>query len=311
MTISIIIPSFNTAHYLPYAIESVLKSTMSDYEIIVVDDGSVDNTQNVIKPFLEKYSQIKYVYQNNKGLAGARNTGIEKANGEFLVFLDSDDIILPEKLKLQYDFLKNNPEIDLVYSDTICFIDYNFENEIRIKFPKYEGQVIKELLFGNFMHVNSVMVRKSSVLAVNNFNEKYRELEDWDLWLRMSLNGSKFAYIDKLLSKVRVRSDSMTSNQSKMNKAMVNVLDNFLPLLRHNKNVFENINNDYFHALGLFTLKADKKKLFSVAIKGLSSCGFTFTPVFIKLILKRLFFPFLKNQNKTTVRLEDAWKNAK
>jgi len=303
---SIIIPTFNTAHYLPDAIDSVLKSTMSEYEIIIIDDESTDNTKEIVIPYLEKYSSIKYIYQKNKGLAGARNTGIENSSREYLVFLDSDDIILPDKLQIQSAYLDSHPEIDVCYSKSINFIENDIQNTFPAEFPVFEGDVLQNLWFGNFLHVNSVMVRREKVNAVGNFNPTYRELEDWDLWLRMALSGSRFAHIPETLSMVRVRKTSMTVNQAKMDNAMVKALVNIYTLLQKSA-IYNEQKKNYFYALGLFMIKAKSANFFMEMNKGLSSTGISFFSVYLKLILKKAVNPFLKNQNTTTKKLEEIW----
>lgn len=110
-TVSVIIPSYNSAFYLLETLDSVLLQSYQDFEIILVDDGSTDNTKEVIQPYL-KY--INYVYQENKGPAPARNTGIRGARGKYIAFNDSDDSWLPQKLAIQIDYFQNHPEIGLV-----------------------------------------------------------------------------------------------------------------------------------------------------------------------------------------------------
>jgi len=305
--VSIIIPTYNTAQYVTQAVESVLQSSYTDYEILIVDDESTDDTRDVLKPYLEKYNFIKYIFQKNKGLAGARNTGIENSSGEYLVFLDSDDLILPEKLKKQVEFLQLHRDFDLCYSKSINFIENNVEHTFPADFPIFEGDVLENLWFGNFMHVNSVMVRRGKVNAVGNFNPDYRELEDWDLWLRMALSGSKFAHLPEALSMVRVRKTSMTVNQAKMDNAMVKVLQNMLPILKSKKDLYIIHKNSYHKALLLFMIKAQSLGFFKNMISSTVECGFLFIPVALKLGIKKLLKPILKNQNKTTQKLEQIW----
>jgi glycosyltransferase involved in cell wall biosynthesis len=112
--ISVVIPTYNSAAYLPAAIDSAFNQTLPPFEIVVIDDGSIDNTVEVLKPYEVR---IRYIFQENKGPAAARNRGIAEANGDLIAFLDSDDVWLPEKLELQVPVLTENPKIGLVHSD--------------------------------------------------------------------------------------------------------------------------------------------------------------------------------------------------
>jgi len=112
---SVILPSFNRAHLLPRALESLEQQTFLDFEAIIIDDGSRDNTREVAEEFINRDKRIHYHYTPNRGLAGARNLGIEKSRGEYITFLDSDDEYLPEHLALRAEVLKAHPEIDLLH----------------------------------------------------------------------------------------------------------------------------------------------------------------------------------------------------
>ena len=115
--VTIIIPAYNAAPFIERAINSVLSQTYTDYEIVIIDDGSTDNTKETL---LKYQNRIKYIYQENQGVAIARNTAILNTSSEFLAFLDSDDEWLPKKLELQMRLMKNNKDIDLVHTNDIC-----------------------------------------------------------------------------------------------------------------------------------------------------------------------------------------------
>jgi|SRR5690554_2128346 len=304
--ISIIIPSYNSAQMVCDAIESVLISIEEDYEIILINDGSTDNTAEVITTYLSD-KRIKYIEQSNRGLAGARNTGIENANGEYLVFLDADDLILPNKLLVQRKFLDENPAFDIVYSKSEWFIEDDFNNTREVRFPVYTGEVIQYLIYGNFIHVNSVMVRKDAVIKAGLFDENLRELEDWDLWLRMALNGSQFGFSAGVLSKVRIRKGSMTSNQVRMNGTMVKVLEKTINQIeKTNRSDKASLVVSACHAMSIYKLQANQRKSYpSFLFKTLNKQGIGFFPIFIKQIIKYVF-PYLQ-KNKTTSEIEKIW----
>ncbi len=304
--ISIIVPSYNSSHLISTTLDSVLESTYHDYEVLIIDDGSTDNTIEVIEPYLND-QRFQYIYQENQGLSGARNTGIKIAKGDYLVFLDSDDVILPEKLQQQTNYLKQHPVVDLVYSNSQWFVEDDLNNTLPVKFPVYEGDVLPYLLFGNFIHVNSVMVRASIVKQLGGFDVNFRELEDWDLWMRLAIQKSRFAHTPGILSKVRIRKGSMTSNQLRMNQAMVRVLEKNIPELIRLDYSKDTINKAW-HALFIYRLKAKQTlgfscDLFNVLLKQ----GCAFFPIAIKMQLKYFLSPLIRD-NLTTKDLEALWQ---
>lgn len=214
--ISIVIPSFNSGSYVTEAINSVINQKYSPKEIIVVDDGSADNTKLVLNRFINKGS-IKYIFQNNQGPAAARNTGIRNTCGEFVAFLDADDIWSGDKLQKQM-VLFNNPSVGLVYSDMEYFGDrYKFKlfSELAGKF--YRGSVTANLLRRNFISTSSVVVRKSLFDEAGYFLENTARLrigEDYHLWLRMSLI-SEFDFTEDPLVRYRIHGLQIT-NKSRL-----------------------------------------------------------------------------------------------
>lgn len=189
--VSVVIPTYNRAKELNRAIKSVLKQTYKKWELIIVDDGSTDDTKKVVQNYMKKYKKkIKYLYQRNKGQGAARNYGIKRAKGEFIAFLDSDDEWLPEKLEKQIK-LFSNPNIGLAYSAS------NLN-----KGPFYRGKVLMQLINKNFITNSSVVIRRKVLKKSGYFGEEdwLRNIEDYDLWLRIALNF-EFDYINKPLVK--------------------------------------------------------------------------------------------------------------
>lgn len=210
-TVSVIIPAYNSEKFICESIESVLKQTFKHYEIIIIDDGSNDNTKNKIERFKES---INYLYQNNLGPSVARNSGLKVARGQYIAFLDADDIWLPNKLELQVEFLDRNPDIGLVSCDALAF---NEQNVLIASMSKernlYSGWVFERLLRENFLNTDNVLIRKQVFKDVGMFNEVLKFCEDYDLWLRIA-NKYRIGYIDKILTKYRIH----TSNRSGQNK---------------------------------------------------------------------------------------------
>ncbi|WP_432401160.1 glycosyltransferase [Wukongibacter sp. M2B1] len=182
--VSVIIPTYNYGKYICDAVDSILKQTYTDYEIIVVDDGSTDGTDDILK----KYGDIlSYYYIKNQGPAAARNFGIEKSKGKYISFLDADDAFLPEKLDIQVDILENNRDTGLVHSDflyvnnTLASVYYHF----RCKKKSSHAEALQYLWHNNYINTSTVMIVKDYLSEVGLFNSSYRYAEDYDLWLRL------------------------------------------------------------------------------------------------------------------------------
>ena len=199
--VSVIIPFYSNIIWLEEALNSVLYQTFKDYEIIVINDGSPEND----KEFLDKYSEkINYFKTENKGPGHARNFGIKKAVGEYIAFLDSDDIWLPTKLEKQINYMIDN---NSVWSHT-NYYTFDDSNKIIVKYnglEKYSGNIYPEILASTHIATPSVIVKKS-ILVDNSlyFSEKMRFGQDYYLWLRLAYLF-KLDLFSEYLLKVRVR----------------------------------------------------------------------------------------------------------
>ena len=210
--VSVIIPTYNRANLVEKAIKSVLNQTYQDFEIIVVDDASTDNTEEVIKNFSNK--RIKYIKcKKNKGDSFARNTGIKIAKGEYIAFLDSDDEWLREKLEKQIKVLDNKPpEVGAVYSD-VLYIDKNGKNLNRkLSNPGKEGYIYEELFGGNCVGTPStLLIRKECFNRVGLFDVLIGTFSDWDMWIRIA-KYYRFTFIKVPLVKYRIHFNRMSEN---------------------------------------------------------------------------------------------------
>ena len=226
--VSVIIPCYNYGRYLARAVDSVLSQTFSDFELLVVDDASTDDTALVAQGYADRKLLRLIRRKQNKGLSAARNLGMENATGEYLVFLDADDTIAPEKLARQVEFLDKHTAAALVYSD-VEYVDEakhatRYFPGVLARYGKLpQGDVFEELLSGNFMTVNSVMVRASCVAAAGLFDENLRAMEDWDMWLRICMSGGA-GYIDSVLASVFVHKNSMSADTVTMRLAQLSIL---------------------------------------------------------------------------------------
>lgn len=180
--ISIIIPTYNRSGFLREAIDSVLKQTWKDFELIIVDDGSTDNTQELLSNYTGKISLIS---TEHKGPSAARNRGIQTAQGEYITFLDSDDIWKPDKLKKQMDFFKNNPHIFICQTEEIWIRKGRRVNP-RKKHVKHSGWIFEKCLPLCIVSPSSVMLHRRVFDRVGLFDEKMPACEDYDLWLRVT-----------------------------------------------------------------------------------------------------------------------------
>ncbi|MCL4552961.1 MAG: glycosyltransferase [Candidatus Marsarchaeota archaeon] len=220
--VSVIIPTYNRSGYLSEALNSVLNQTFRDFEIIVVDDGSTDDTKAVAEKAGER---VRYVWQVNQGLSSARNTGIREALGDYVVFLDSDDLILPRKLECQATYLDEHSAVGVVYSD-VYFCDEAGRN--LALFSEYapgrqcSGDVLGELIKGSLMPVHAAMVRKLCLNEVGGFDETLPSLEDWDLWIRIA-QAHHFAYLSQPVAKYRLHGSMMSHDVRRMSAATVAV----------------------------------------------------------------------------------------
>jgi len=197
--ISVIIPTYNRANLISRAITSVINQTFNDYEIIVVDDNSTDNTEELVKTKF-KNKVIYFKHDINLGPAAARNTGIKNSTGEYIAFLDSDDEWLPTKLEKQLNaFLNLSPDYGLIYVRSL--IDRNGKLVPYLPFewlPKKEGDLFESLLRLNFIDTPAVMIKRTVFEEVGYFDETLKCVEDYELFLRIS---SKFLikHVDEFL----------------------------------------------------------------------------------------------------------------
>ncbi|MGC9293177.1 MAG: glycosyltransferase family 2 protein [Acidobacteriaceae bacterium] len=191
-TVSVIVPTYNRKEYLRPAVESVLSQSFTDHELIVVDDGSTDGTDAVVARYAAQWPGVRYVRQQNRGVAAARNRGIALARGEFVCFLDSDDIWKPHKLQTQLQFARANPQYAIYASDIDSFHECGIQQRCakQAMYPVREGNVLLDLLFHNWIQTSTVMARRSLLENVGGFDEAVGQFaEDWVLWMRLAARG--------------------------------------------------------------------------------------------------------------------------
>ena len=201
--VSILMAVRNEEKYLPGALESILRQTLTDWQLVVIDDGSNDRTAEILKYYADQDSRIQPVYQPSNGLVPALILGTQKCQAEFIARMDGDDICHPQRLEKQYRFLQDNPEISLVATNIRYFPSHVVQGGMR-HYEQWQNSLVNQELILRDLFIEapftqpSVMYRKTAVASVGG----YRDMgwgEDYDLWLRLALNNHKFARIPETL----------------------------------------------------------------------------------------------------------------
>lgn len=231
--VSVIIPTFNRAKYVGEAIESALGQTSPVYEILIVDDGSADNTREIVTAY---GAPVKYIYQENRGPAAARNTGLRHASGQYIAFLDSDDLWEPDKTAVQKDFLATYPQVDFVFGQMIVCKDTGLETEPEILDREaYEyfrdhysnsDKACEYLLRANIIPTSSVMFRSACLSTIGYFREDLRCAEDYDYWLRFAFHFT-IGFLDHVVEKRRFQGDNIIGDYLLQYNSTLRVLEDF------------------------------------------------------------------------------------
>ena len=225
--VSVVLPIYNGERYLAHAIDSVLAQSYRSYEIVAVNDGSRDWSAEIVKRYLASHA-IKYVEQENRGVAGARNTGIAHSAGELIALLDQDDVWLPSKLEKQVAFIDAHPEVAMLHARVSC-ID-GAGRPISCKGWIYVddacGHCAEVLLSGNRIAPMTVVIRRSCLDEVGVFDQAFAPADDWHLWLRIA---SRFplGFLDSIVALYRVHDSNESKNQLKMKRAEIAVMESF------------------------------------------------------------------------------------
>jgi len=232
--VSVIIPTYNRAHLVARAIQSVLNQTYQDFEIIVVDDASTDNTEEVVRSF--NCGKVRYIrHERNRGGAAARNTGIKAARCKYIAFQDSDDEWLPEKLEKQMNvFDKASSEVGVVYTG---FWRIEGNKKTYIPSPQIrqkEGNIYRSLLGGNFITTQAAVVKKECFERAGVFDECLHRLQEWDVWIRIS-RYYHFKYIDEPLLVAYYTPDSISADKSALIRAIQLILEKHFEDIKKNR----------------------------------------------------------------------------
>lgn len=304
--VSVIIPAYNAEDCIAAAIDSALTQTYRPLEVIVVNDGSTDKTAEIVKNYQQakespshpvtrlpgspvkkfknnnrqtgEHDNLIYIYQENSGPSKARNTGVKAAKGEYIAFLDADDLWEEDKIKKQVVLLERDRRIDVVFTDVritrlrrgkiedFCISDRFglnknfFDNEFILIKP------FEKFLKLNFMPTPSVLARKTCFKAPLLFNEKRRHAEDWELWLKMSLRFN-FGYVNTIGVYVKDMEDGLSSYPTQMVLSRVSILEDFFSenmeyvLLQMPEKRISAYLKDTYKWAGYYLMKNGDKKL--------------------------------------------------
>jgi|SRR5580658_6088962 glycosyltransferase involved in cell wall biosynthesis len=241
--VSVIIPSYKTAQLIAACLDSVFAQTYSDFEAIIVNDGSPDTPEleKVLQPYM---GRIVYIKQENMRAAGARNTAIRNARGEFVALLDSDDTWLPDHLTSQMRLFAEDPSLDLVYCDGILMLEGGQECKFMDKNPSNGEATFAALILERCqIPISTVVARKRTLVDAGLFDESLLRCDDYDMWVRSAFCGAKIGYNRKLGARFFVsRPGALSQSEARMIEAYWNILEKFkrtLPLNDADRDVVE------------------------------------------------------------------------
>ncbi|HEX8854215.1 MAG TPA: DUF6411 family protein [Thermoleophilaceae bacterium] len=219
---TVVIAAYQAAATIGDALDSVFEQTEPAHEVIVVDDGSTDDLAAALAPYLDRIDLIR---KRNGGVASARNRALERATGDFLVILDADDRFLPGRLEALGDLAVERPDLDILTTDAYMTLDgavvrRYYEDGLRFEASDQLGRLVR----GNFVYPLAA-VRRERLLAAGGFDEKLLTASDWEIWLRLALDGSRVGLVDEPLAEYRLSTSSISSDGARMARACMAVID--------------------------------------------------------------------------------------
>lgn len=228
--VSVVIPTYNRAIFIAECLDSVLAQTYRDFEVIVVDDGSTDNTDEVLKPYL---GSIRLIKQGNSGSAAARNNGIGEAKGEYIAFQDSDDIWMPDKLEKQMIYLEENPHFDLICGNGISFGKGEKAGRLvvrkkRLHAIEKEGVTLRNTYMKGCLFPSTWVVKKKVMEKLGGFDSSLPVSMDWDFDLRFLLKGYKAAFVNDVFFRRRKHPGNVSSIKERQLLHIIRITDKLL-----------------------------------------------------------------------------------
>lgn len=282
--VSVIIPAYNCEKFIKETIGSALSQTYQNFELIIIDDGSRDNTKKIVENFND--SRIVYIYQGNSGVSVARNNGILKAKGKYIALLDHDDLWLPEKLEKQILLFDFNNKVGIVYSDSYLI---NSKGKIigsifQYSRP-YRGNVLPQLFLDNFIPCLTTVIRRDVFEKIGFFNPKFSICEEYDLFLRIA-EKYEMDFIKLPLSKYRVHDTNFSKNLILAYEEHIEIANMFLdhnPTIRNilsnrvdvrMSDLYYRLGKAYFYKGDILNSRMHLNK--SMLLKGIYSKSFVF-----------------------------------
>lgn len=209
--VSVLMPVYNTAPYLREALDSMLSQTFTDFELIVLNDCSPDNAEEILDVYGDPRI-VRYKGEKNMGLSNVLNTGIGMARGKYIARMDSDDVSLPSRLQVQVDYLETHPEIDLV---SVGMHLFGAKNEVWIRESHPEKVKINAMFHSPVLHASSLWRKDSFEKYALRFSQEMVPAEDYDLWTRALLNGLKLVNLPEVLYRYRIHDTQSTTQTEK------------------------------------------------------------------------------------------------
>jgi len=234
--VSINLCCYNSEKYLKETLQSIIAQTYKDWELIIINDGSTDSTEAIVKEFISQGFPIIYFFQENHGLGYSRNKAIEHSSGEYIAFIDHDDIWMSDKLEKQMSIFNNRSDIDFVYSNYYKMTDYGKKRFVLgLKGKQPEGNVFVDFIYKYLVFIGTVIVTKKSLNSLGTlFDDRFNQIEEYDVFIRL-LYKYKAAYLDKPLAIYRYH-NTMLSNKAYENSAkeypiLINKLKEMDPII--------------------------------------------------------------------------------
>jgi glycosyltransferase involved in cell wall biosynthesis len=224
--VSILMSAYNAERYIKEAIDSALAQTYKNFELVIIDAASKDKTAEIVKSYRDP--RIRFIEHPYEPIIATRNGLLKEAKGEFVTFLDSDDIYLPGRLAEEVKFLEEHQDYKIVYCDLRYFFDGELETLYKHRYTFYSGDVFGELLQKMFITNTTVMFRREIYDKLGGYNESLGLVEDWEYFLRIAHAGYKIFFLEKDLVRYRLRWDSHTNfaRQVAIKQSAVNIFEN-------------------------------------------------------------------------------------
>jgi glycosyltransferase involved in cell wall biosynthesis len=320
ITFSVIIPCFNQGHFLEQALESVLVQDYRHLEVLIVNDGSTDNTLKIAESYRLKDSRFRIITQENQGLSAARNTGLKQITGDFIVFLDADDWLLDGFFKSYSNTIQEFPDFDL-FRCGYAYWSVDKMVKYHTHLPRKDGLIYPCVLTHNIGACHSILISKSLANQVGDFDTSLKSCEDWDYWIRAGKLGAKIKSLPQELVAYRYSLDSMSRNAKVMYSAFSEVtqralnIDQRIPESPSNQNLNWDISflikNHFLKCLGILLHQGKIKEALSWYQEEQGKWHWSFEAKDFSLINSQLTFRYFLHPEQIKNILETTFSNCK